>query len=153
MRMARRWAREIKKKRMARMAQIKIHVEGGAAQYDMETSDENPCLSCGACCQHFRVSFYCGELEEAKAGGVPSALASQIAPLRACMKGTESGGGRCAALIGEPGQPGIGCSIYAQRPSPCREYAVWGDDGEPNPDCQRLRAKIGLGPLSRRAPA
>ncbi|MEG6657786.1 YkgJ family cysteine cluster protein, partial [Pseudomonas aeruginosa] len=24
-------------------------------------STDNPCLTCGACCAHFRVSFYWGE--------------------------------------------------------------------------------------------
>lgn len=131
------------------MAQIKIQPEDGAAQYDMETSEDNPCLSCGACCQHFRVSFYAGEMDVVRPGGVPSDLVSQtpVAPMIACMKGTESGGGRCVALLGEPGQPGIGCAIYLSRPTPCREYPVWGDDGEPNADCQRLRAGLGLAPL------
>lgn len=137
------------------MAQIKIENEGGLAHYDMESSDENPCLSCGACCQHFRVSFYAGEIDLVKPGGVPEALvsASAVAPMIACMKGTESGGGRCAALLGEPGKPGIGCSIYASRPSPCREYPVWGEDGSPNEDCQRLRRGLGLPPLGRQKSA
>lgn len=115
-------------------------------RYDMSDDDSNPCLSCGACCAHFRISFYCGELDSAPGGWVPSEMASKLTDTIACMRGTESGGQRCSALTGEVGQR-IGCSIYAQRPSPCREYPVWLSDGSPNPDCQRLRARIGLPPL------
>ena len=115
---------------------------------DMADNDENPCLSCGACCQHFRISMYVGEIASHPGGTVPDELVSKINPVMACMKGTEAGNGRCIALRGEVGKPGIGCNIYADRPSPCREYRVWMDDGTPNPDCQRLRARIGLAPLS-----
>ena len=31
----------------------------------------NPCLDCGACCAHFRVSFYIGELAGENGGQVP----------------------------------------------------------------------------------
>ncbi|HEY9281121.1 MAG TPA: YkgJ family cysteine cluster protein [Eoetvoesiella sp.] len=115
-----------------------------------DTSASNPCLSCGACCAHFRVSFYCGEIAGEGGGTVPAELVTQVSPLRGCMKGTEYGGQRCIALRGELGQPGIACAIYEQRPSPCREFPTWLDDGSPNPDCQRLRNAIGLPPLSPR---
>jgi Fe-S-cluster containining protein len=82
---------------------------------------------------------------------VPDELVSKVNPVMACMKGTESGGGRCIALQGEVGKPGIGCAIYAQRPTPCREYRVWQEDGSPNPDCQRLRQKAGLPLLDAQA--
>ncbi|MYN14642.1 YkgJ family cysteine cluster protein [Pusillimonas sp. TS35] len=113
---------------------------------------DNPCLSCGACCAHFRVSFYCGEVAGENGGTVPPELVTEVAPLRACMKGTEYGGQRCIALRGELGQPGIHCAIYEQRPSPCREFPAWMDDGTPNPDCQRMRKAIGLPPLPARDP-
>ncbi|NYT76598.1 YkgJ family cysteine cluster protein [Alcaligenaceae bacterium] len=112
-----------------------------------DATANNPCLSCGACCAHFRVSFYCGELAGESGGTVPVDLVSQVGPLRACMKGTEYGGQRCIALRGELGQPGIHCSIYESRPSPCREFDPWMPDGSPNPDCQRVRLNIGLPPL------
>ena len=115
-----------------------------------DTSATNPCLSCGACCAHFRVSFYCGEIAGESGGTVPAELVTQVSPLRGCMKGTEYGGQRCVALRGELGQDGIHCSIYEQRPSPCREFPAWLDDGTPNPDCQRVRMAIGLPPLSPR---
>ncbi len=28
---------------------------------DMPDDEDNPCLACGACCHHFRVSMYMGE--------------------------------------------------------------------------------------------
>lgn len=110
---------------------------------DMANDESNPCLKCGACCNHFRISFYFGELSSNLGGIVPDDMAVQLTPSRACMKGTETGG-RCIALQGTPGEPGIGCAIYANRPSPCREYPVWLEDGSPNPDCQRLRQGLGL---------
>lgn len=38
----------------------------------------NPCLDCGACCSHFRVSFYCGELAGENGGQVPVELVTQL---------------------------------------------------------------------------
>jgi Fe-S-cluster containining protein len=113
-----------------------------------DATSYNPCLSCGACCAHFRVSFYCGEIKGEGGGTVPAELVSQVGPLRACMKGTEYGKARCIALRGELGQDGIHCAIYEQRPSPCREFTTWMADGSPNPDCQRLRLALGLPPLA-----
>lgn len=111
----------------------------------------NPCLNCGACCAHFRVSFYCGEIaEDGGAGIVPPELVSQVGPLRAAMKGTEQGGARCIALRGEIGSPEIHCGIYERRPSPCREFEPWQPDGSANPDCQRVRARFGLPALPPR---
>jgi len=83
-----------------------------------EIFDENPCLSCGVCCSHFRVSFYSGELSGETGGTVPVELTTKVGPLRACMKGTEQGEGRCIALRGTLGQPGIHCAIYPDRPTP-----------------------------------
>ena len=33
----------------------------------------HPCLSCGACCAHFRASFYWAEADDQTPGGVPVA--------------------------------------------------------------------------------
>lgn len=115
-----------------------------------EIFDENPCLSCGVCCSHFRVSFYSGELSGETGGTVPVELTTKVGPLRACMKGTEQGEGRCIALRGTLGQPGIHCAIYPDRPTPCRDYQIWELDGSPNVDCQRLRSKHGLPLLPNR---
>lgn len=107
-------------------------------------NNANPCLSCGACCAYYRVSFYSGELTGETGGSVPVELTTQIGPLRACMKGTELGKGRCIALRGELGQPGIYCTIYEARPSPCREFEIFDKNGIMNPDCAKLRLTLGL---------
>jgi len=112
-----------------------------------EIEESNPCLSCGACCSHFRVSFYFGELQGAPGGWVPVEMTSKISDFRVAMKGTEIGNGRCVALQGEVGKSGVSCSIYLNRPSPCREFEAWDQNGVPNPDCQRLRAQHQLPPL------
>lgn len=119
---------------------------------DMADSPDNPCTSCGGCCAHFRVSFYCGELSDGLGGMVPVELTSKINDTMACMKGTEKGHGRCVALVGELGRPGVGCSIYPQRPSPCREFSPWEADGQPNPACQQRRQALGLPVLAALPP-
>lgn len=95
------------------------------------------CLSCGACCMSFRVSFYWAEAE---ARGLPAALTEQLGPFHACMAGTNAAHPRCAALQGMAGGP-VACSVYAQRPAPCREVQP-GDD-----KCERARSRHGLAPL------
>jgi Fe-S-cluster containining protein len=125
------------------MSDIKIKQDDGRVFIDMADNQDNPCLNCGLCCNHFRISFYCGELDTQPMGFVPNEMTSKINDFFACMKGTETGG-RCTALIGTPGQEGIKCSIYSNRPSPCREYEVWDDNGIPNPKCNELRAKAGI---------
>lgn len=132
--------------------QIRLVQEDNRVFLDMPDIPENPCFSCGACCSHFRVSFYCGELVGGSGGFVPVDLTTMLNPVMACMKGTEAGGARCIALRGTIGQPGIACNIYENRPTPCREFPTWLDDGNPNPDCQRLRAAIGLAALQPVAP-
>lgn len=119
--------------------QIAIPTGDGRIYYDM-TGADNPCSGCGACCRHYRVSFYCGELDSQPGGQVPADMAVKLTPFRACMKGTETGQGRCMALL-DDGR----CGIYAQRPSVCREFPAWMEDGSMNQDCLRLRALHGIG--------
>ncbi|MBA4344185.1 MAG: zinc/iron-chelating domain-containing protein [Methylibium sp.] len=102
------------------------------AHQSSATESPNPCLSCGACCASFRVSFYWAE-----APGLPPSLTEQLTPHLSCMRGSNSPAPRCVALQGEIGGP-IACSVYADRPPPCRELQV-GDD-----KCQRARALHGL---------
>lgn len=114
----------------------------------LEFADDraNPCLRCGVCCTHFRISFYWAEADDAPGGWVPVALTEPLNPWRRCMKGTNGARRRCIALIGTVGE-GVRCAIYAQRPSACREFPVYLADGTPNPKCQELRARAGLPPL------
>ncbi|HMW71017.1 MAG TPA: YkgJ family cysteine cluster protein [Cellvibrionaceae bacterium] len=105
----------------------------------------SPCMSCGACCAYFRVSFYWGEQQSA-GGLVPDELTQKISPHLSCMQGTGSKPARCVALTGDIGQS-VACSIYAQRSTTCREFAMSGENGEHNPECDKARAFHGLAPL------
>ncbi|NWA82203.1 MULTISPECIES: YkgJ family cysteine cluster protein [unclassified Pseudomonas] len=108
-------------------------------------SEASPCLSCGACCSHFRVSFFWGEC--ASSGGtVPDDLVVQINPTRVAMIGTDQKPARCCSLEGEVGK-GTRCTIYEQRSSPCREFDASWSQGEQNVDCDTARAAFGLPPL------
>ncbi|WP_445397554.1 YkgJ family cysteine cluster protein [Zobellella sp. An-6] len=103
-------------------------------------SGGNPCLSCGACCAFFRVSFYWGEIHSEFQ--VPEALTEAVSPTRLAMLGTNQASPRCVALEGEVGGC-VSCRIYPNRPSPCREFEAFDADGA----CNRARAAYGLPPL------
>ncbi|EZI29388.1 YkgJ family cysteine cluster protein [Pseudomonas extremaustralis] len=108
-------------------------------------SEASPCLNCGACCSHFRVSFFWGEC--ASSGGtVPDDLVVQISPSRVAMIGTDQKPARCCSLEGTVGQA-TSCSIYAQRSSVCREFESSWSQGVQNIDCDTARAAFGLAPL------
>ncbi|MFP4323197.1 MAG: YkgJ family cysteine cluster protein [Anaerolineales bacterium] len=118
-----------------------------------KTFNTNPCLTCGACCAHFRVSFYWSEADPAQGGTVPAEMTQPLPPLRRCMRGTDALQPRCIALEGDIGHA-VRCTIYAQRPSPCREFALdWTPDGQLHytPEdlarCTAARAAWGLPPL------
>ncbi len=110
----------------------------------MHTS--NPCVNCGACCAHYRASFYWAEADDALPGGVPVALTRQLTPQLRVMIGTDRKQPRCIALEGEIGQR-VACTIYAQRSSTCRDFPASWSDGEHNPRCDEARAAWGLVPL------
>lgn len=110
-------------------------------------SEVSPCLNCGACCSHFRVSFFWGEC--ASSGGtVPDDLVTQITPSRVAMIGTDRKPVRCTALVGEVGST-VQCSIYEKRSSTCREFEASWENGEHNADCDTARAAFGLLPLEQ----
>lgn len=105
-------------------------------------SDINPCMTCGACCAYFRVSFYWAEGDDA-GGYVPASLTQQLSPFLRCMDGTNQKHVRCVALEGQIGVE-VHCSVYENRPTPCREFAMSGEDGQINDACNRARASYGL---------
>src|SRR3984957_17912305 len=78
---------------------------------DMADVEDNPCLSGGACCQHFRVSMYMGEMASSPGGTVPDELVSAVNPVIVSLTGTEAAHGRGIALRGVVGKPGIRCDI------------------------------------------
>jgi Fe-S-cluster containining protein len=65
-------------------------------------------------------------------GWVPDELTTQLTGTFAAMKETECGYKPCVAL--KDGR----CSIYHQRPSPCRDFPAL-IDGKVNPECTRLK--------------
>lgn len=108
----------------------------------MSSQESNhPCLTCGACCAAFRVSFYWAESDDAAGGPVPAELTMPVNSHLVCMRGTESQPVRCIALVGKVGER-VSCGIYEHRSSTCREFAPASDN------CARARAKYGLPPLT-----
>ena len=110
------------------------------------TGWQDLCLTCGACCAAFRVSFYWAESDKAVADPVPADMTCHIAPLLCAMKGTHQPLPRCTALQGDVGI-GVRCIIYDRRPSVCREVTPPGQTGAPNLWCDRARSLWGLPPL------
>jgi Fe-S-cluster containining protein len=113
----------------------------------LPSSLNNPCIACGACCAHFRVSFYWSEADVAAGGVTPAHLTTKATAHRADMSGTEKQPARCVALQGEIGKD-VRCEIHPLRPSPCREFQASWVDGVHNERCDRARAAHGLPPLS-----
>lgn len=106
------------------------------------------CLSCGACCAYFRVTFHWSEAEDSQLVCVPGELTERAPhPHRLMMKGTGAMPARCVALEGVVGGQ-TSCSIHARRPSPCREFTASWSDGVHNPRCDEARAKYGLPALT-----
>lgn len=107
----------------------------------------NPCIECGACCAHFRVSFHWSESDGALGGITPAELTTKITPHRVAMQGTCGASPRCVSLEGEIGRRAT-CTIYAQRPSPCREFQASWAGGVHSERCDKARAAHGLPPLA-----
>lgn len=107
----------------------------------------NPCLACGACCAHFRVSFYWAETDAALGGVVPVALTTPVNHHLVAMKGTEAKPVHCIALEGKVGER-VGCSIYAQRSSTCRSVMPSWHNGAADEQCDKARLAHGLTPLT-----
>lgn len=107
----------------------------------------HPCLRCGACCAHFRASFYWAEADDATPGGVPVELTRKLTPHLRVMLGTEGPAPRCIALEGQIGVA-TRCAIHPRRSSVCREFPPSYEDGSPNPRCDAARARHGLPPLT-----
>ncbi|MCB8942291.1 MAG: YkgJ family cysteine cluster protein [Ardenticatenaceae bacterium] len=107
---------------------------------------EHICLQCGACCAYYRVAFYWAETATGLDDAVPHHLTEKLDPHRLIMQGTRSHPARCLALEGKVGT-GVTCTIYANRPSPCRELKVAWEDGTPSEQCDKARRAWGLPPI------
>jgi hypothetical protein len=105
----------------------------------------HPCQTCGACCATWAVQIDRSE--------VKAALRPHVVPARtdrhAILTGTEAASPRCAALDGVIGVR-TRCTIYAARPSPCREVRPSYEDGTRDASCHEARVRHGLAPLRPR---
>lgn len=80
------------------------------------------------------------------AGGVPDAMTVAVTGELVRMRGTDEAPPRCVALAGDIGC-GVRCTIYAGRPSPCRDFAPYAALGIGEDACDRARRRHGLPPL------
>ncbi len=106
----------------------------------------HPCLSCGACCAYFRVSFHWSEILTVS-HSVPEALTVKISPHQSAMLGTDQVRPVCVALKGKVGQS-TSCSIYENRPECCRSFAASFENGLENLRCDQARVGQGLAALT-----
>lgn len=112
----------------------------------------HPCLTCGACCAYFRVSFHWSEADPDLGGTVPIALTEPLRQHERVMRGTSQAQPRCVALDAEIGVYSR-CSIHPVRPSVCRAVpASWDPDegahAQPSAQCDKARIAHGLAPLT-----
>ena len=103
----------------------------------------HPCLSCGACCAHFRISFHWSEAEPGLGGSVPIALTEPLRRHERVMRGTSQAAPRCVALDAEIGVRSR-CSIHPLRPSVCRAVDASWEFGAASPQCDKARIAHGL---------
>jgi Fe-S-cluster containining protein len=107
----------------------------------------HPCLTCGACCAHFRVALHWSEADPALGGTVPLELTEPLRRHERAMQGTSRESPRCVALDAEIGVRSR-CTIHPQRPSACRDVAASWESGAASPQCDRARLAHGLAPLA-----
>lgn len=93
------------------------------------------------------MDFHPSELALEGRAGVPVDLTVPVLPQLVRMGGTDGAPPRCVALAGVIGQS-VRCTIYADRPSPCRDFAPYAPLGMGDDACDRARARHGLAPLS-----
>lgn len=103
----------------------------------------HPCLTCGACCAFFRVSFHWSEAAPEMGGMVPIELTEPLRQHERVMRGTSQAQPRCVALHAEIGKYSR-CTIHPVRPSVCRAVPASWEFGEASPQCDKSRLAHGL---------
>ena len=108
---------------------------------------EHPCLSCGACCAYFRVSFHWSEADPALGGVVPSVLTEPLRTHERAMRGTSQKDPRCIALDADIGRYSR-CTIHDRRPSVCALVPASWEFGAASAQCDKSRIAHGLHALT-----
>jgi len=103
----------------------------------------HPCLSCGACCAYFRVSFHWSEADPALGGGVPPELTETLRTHERVMRGTSQVQPRCIALDADIGRYSR-CTIHDRRPSVCALVPASWEFGASSTQCDKARVAHGL---------
>lgn len=96
---------------------------------------QDACLSCGACCAFFRVSFYWAE-----GLNLPEHYTEPVTAVYSCMVGTNQSSPRCIALQGEIGKH-VSCGVYHQRSESCKDVQI------ADVQCNKARRAYNLIPL------
>ncbi|ETC90238.1 ferredoxin [Xanthomonas hortorum pv. carotae str. M081] len=107
----------------------------------------HPCLTCGACCAYFRVSFHWSEADPALGGRVPIELTESLRTHERVMRGTSQSQPRCIALDADIGRYSR-CSIHDRRPSSCAAVPASLEFGERSAQCDKSRLAHGLHALT-----
>lgn len=103
----------------------------------------HPCLTCGACCAFFRVSFHWSEADPAMGGRVPVELTEPLRTHERAMRGTSRSHPRCIALDADIGRYSR-CTIHDRRPSVCALVPASLEFGQRSPQCDKARLSHGL---------
>lgn len=106
----------------------------------------HPCLTCGACCAFFRVSFHWSESDPDLGGQVPIELTDPLRLHERVMRGTSSSQPRCVALDAEIGRYSR-CTIHPVRPSVCAAVPASLEFGTRSAQCDKARLAHGLAEL------
>ena len=106
----------------------------------------HPCLNCGACCAHFRVSFHWSEAAPELGGQIPLELTEPLRSHERAMRGTSQSQPRCIALDAEIGRHSR-CRIHPLRPNACRDVFPSLESGQRSRQCDLARQPHGLPPI------
>ena len=107
----------------------------------------HPCLTCGACCAFFRVSFHWSEADPELGGQVPPELTESLRTHERVMRGTSQANPRCVALDADIGRYSR-CTIHDRRPSVCALVPASYEFGEASAQCDKARGAQGWAALT-----
>lgn len=103
----------------------------------------HPCLTCGACCAFFRVSFHWSEADPTLGGQVPFEMTEPLRTHERVMRGTSQAQPRCIALDADIGRHSH-CTIHDRRPSVCAAVPASYEFGGASAQCDKARIAHGL---------